>query len=345
MGGFFMTTVEICGEKLKIDGEYTYAGRFFEGKPVEGLLFNVRAVQATFDDENPETVANWRYPDTGTWDPERNVEEFIEALPDWKAHGVLGFTINLQGGMPIVKTERCQPWVNTAFRPDGSLKPEYLARVSKVLKAADTLGMVCIVGLYYFGQDERLDDEKAVINGVENAVSWLMETGLRNMMIEVNNECNVSAYQHEILQPRRVHELIIRAKNICQDRIPVSTSFCGGFVPPDEVLQAEDFVLEHRNGLTPERIKHLVEEIRSRGPYREKPQPFIFNEDGINIRNLDAAFDMYCSWGYYDQGANNYQDGFQSPPVNWRINTEAKKRFFNRVAEITGMHVTPKDEN
>lgn len=333
-----MTVLEISGEKLKLNGEYTYAGRFFEGKPVEGLLFNVRAVQAIFDDENPGTVPNWRYPDTGTWDPERNVTEFIQALPEWKAHGVLGFTVNLQGGMPIVKTEHCQPWVNTAFRPDGSLKPEYLARLKRVLEAADSLGMVCIVGLYYFGQDERLADEKAVIAGVENAVGWLVDTRFKNLMIEINNECNVPAYQHEILQPARVHELILRAKEVCKGRIPISVSFCGGMVPPDEVLRAQDFVLEHGNGLTPERIKHLVETIRARGPYREKPQPIIFNEDGVDIANLNAAFEAYCSWGYYDQGKNDYQDGFQSLPVNWRINTETKRRFFDRVAEITGAH-------
>ena len=34
------------------------------------------------------------------WDPERNTREFVAALPEWKRHGILAFTINLQGGSP-----------------------------------------------------------------------------------------------------------------------------------------------------------------------------------------------------------------------------------------------------
>jgi len=90
-----VTILGIDGEKFKINGEYTYKGRIYEGKLVEGLLFNVRAVQAIFDDENPETRTLWVYPDTGIWDPSRNTEEFINALPEWKSYGILGFTINL----------------------------------------------------------------------------------------------------------------------------------------------------------------------------------------------------------------------------------------------------------
>lgn len=330
------TVLEISGEKFKINNEFTYKGRVYEGKLVEGLLFNVRAVQAIFDDENPETRSNWVYPDTKEWDPERNTEEFIQALPEWKSYGVLGFTVNLQGGMPIVKTEFSQPWINTAFYPNGDLKQGYLNRLKKILNVSDQLGMICIVGLFYFGQDERLKDENAVINGVDNAVSWLLETGYKNIMIEINNEANVPAYQHSILQPHRVHELIIRAKKITNGRIPVSTSFAGGAVPTAAVLENSDFVLVHGNGLSPERLKKLVDDIRNTPEYKNSQKPIVFNEDGVDINNLVAAFEKYTSWGYYDQGLNNYNDGFQSPPVNWRINTETKKKFFSKVAEITG---------
>ena len=57
---------------------------------------NVRAVQAIFDDLNTGTRGRWAYPDTRKWDPERNTREFIAALPDWRRHGVLAFTVNLQ---------------------------------------------------------------------------------------------------------------------------------------------------------------------------------------------------------------------------------------------------------
>ena len=55
-------------------------------------------IQATFDDENPETVHRWAYPDSRTWDTARNVAEFIEALPIYRDHGLLAVTLNFQGG-------------------------------------------------------------------------------------------------------------------------------------------------------------------------------------------------------------------------------------------------------
>lgn len=61
---------------------------------------NVRAIQATFDDQNPERRDWWAYPDTGAWDPERNLSEFLAALPAWREHGLRAVTVNFQGGSP-----------------------------------------------------------------------------------------------------------------------------------------------------------------------------------------------------------------------------------------------------
>src|SRR5262245_34223612 len=94
------TDVTIRGDAFYINGQPTYPGRIYNGNRVEGLLMNIRVVQGIFDDLNPETAARWVYPDTGRWDPERNTNEFVAAMPEWKRHGVLAFTINLQGGSP-----------------------------------------------------------------------------------------------------------------------------------------------------------------------------------------------------------------------------------------------------
>ena len=91
------TDVTIRGDAFYINGRPTYAGRMFNGKPIEGLLMNIRVVQGIFDDLNPETASRWVYPDTKRWDPDRNTTEFTAAMPEWKRHGVLAFTINLQG--------------------------------------------------------------------------------------------------------------------------------------------------------------------------------------------------------------------------------------------------------
>ena len=92
-----MTTIHIETDRFFIDGTPTYAGCHFRDEPIEGLLLNSRMIQATFDDENPETVHRWAYPDSGTWDAARNV---IEALPIYRDHGLLAVTLNFQGGSP-----------------------------------------------------------------------------------------------------------------------------------------------------------------------------------------------------------------------------------------------------
>ena len=109
------TTVAIQGDGFLINGQPTYKGRSWHGMKIEGLLMNVRAVQALFDDLNPETRSHWNYPDTGKWDPERNTREFVAALPEWRRHGVLAFTINLQGGSPEGYS-KAQPWEHSGDR-------------------------------------------------------------------------------------------------------------------------------------------------------------------------------------------------------------------------------------
>src|SRR5262249_5906690 len=190
------TAVTIKGEMFYINGQPTYKGQTWKGKKIEGLLFNSRMVQAIFDDLNPETVRFWAYPDTKKWDAERNTREFVAAMPLWRRHGLLGMTVNLQGGNPQGYSSK-QPWHNSAFKEDGSLRADYMSRLERILDRADGLGMVVILGLFYFGQDERLKDEEAVQRGLDNAIDWLFERGYRHVLIEVNNECNVR-YDHDV---------------------------------------------------------------------------------------------------------------------------------------------------
>ncbi|MBI3678891.1 MAG: hypothetical protein HY235_00545 [Acidobacteria bacterium] len=336
------TAISVQGGQFRINGKPTYAGRTFEGMKIEGLLLNSRMVQGIFDDENPETVARWKYPDTGKWDAERNTREFLQAMPEWRRHGLLSFTINFQGGSPEVYS-KAQPWHNSAFRPDGSLKPAYLARMERILDRADSLGIAPIVGYFYFGQDQRLENEQAVRRGVENATRWLLiEKGYRNVMVEIANECDNRAYDHDVLRPRRIDELIRLAQSISHQgrHLLVGASFNGGSIPASNVVAASDFVLMHGNGVKdPNRIRDMVETVRKLPAYR--PMPILFNEDdhfdfGQPVNNMRKALEAYASWGYFDPGKNDYHDGYQSVPVQWGVNTERKKAFFSLLAKVTG---------
>lgn len=332
------TRVSIQGAAFHINGTPTYPGRVFRGHKIEGLLLNSRMVQGIFDDLNPQTRNRWAYPDTGKWDPERNTREFVAAMPQWREHGLLAFTINFQGGSPQGYS-REQPWHNSAFEADGTLRPDYLARLKRILDRADELGMVAIVGIFYFGQDQRLREEADLLRGLDNAVGWIVAHGYTNVLVEVNNECDVR-YDHAILRPERVHELIERVRRVSGGKLLVGTSYGGGTIPGENVVGASDFLLLHGNGVgDPKRIGKMVRRTRAVPGYR--PMPILFNEDDHfdfdkPQNNFLAAIAEYASWGYFDPGESNYRDGYQCPPVNWGINTERKKAFFSLVAQMTG---------
>jgi hypothetical protein len=338
------TAVSVEKDKFHINGQPTYKGRTWNGKPVEGLLLNSRMVQATFDDRNPDTVSRWAYPDTKKWDADRNTTEFVEQMAGWRKHGLLAVTLNLQGGSPEGYS-KSQPWHNSAINADGTLDEKYLARLATVIDAADELGMVVILGLYYFGQDERVKDETAVIAGVDAAVDWLVAKRYTNVLVEVNNECNVKAYDHDVLKPDRVHELIERVRKRSGDAkhpLLVGTSYGGGAIPKPNVVKASDFLLLHGNGVKePKRITEMVQQTRKVDGYR--PMPILFNEDDHfdfdkPENNFAAAVGEYASWGYFDfrMKGEGFDEGYQSVPVNWKTGSGRKKGFFKLLSEITG---------
>jgi acetyl esterase/lipase len=338
------TEVAIRGDGFLINGQPTYAGRTWKGINMEGLLMNSRMVQGTFDDLNPETAGRWVYPDTKRWDPERNTREFIAAMPTWRAHGLLAVTLNLQGGSPEGYSAK-QPWHNSAFRADGTLRPDFMYRLERILDAADELGMVVILGLYYFGQDERLADETAVVRGVDEAVQWLTTRGYRNVLIEINNECNVDRFDHDILKPKRVHELIDRVRQRTAGRLLVGTSYGGGAIPTENVVRSSDFLLIHGNGVSkPEQITAQIKKTRQVPGYR--PMPVLYNEDDHFAfdqprYNMLAAVEEHVSWGYFDfrMKGEGFADGYQSVPVDWSIDSARKRAFFERLREMTGVGI------
>ena len=337
------TVVSIVGEDFHINGRPTYEGRTWRGHRIEGLLLNSRMVQGVFDDLNPETAKRWAYPDSGKWDAERNVNEFIAAMPEWRKHGVLAVTLNFQGGSPEGYSKD-QPWDTGAFTPEGELRLPFANRMRRILDAADELGVVVIVGYFYFGQDERLKDEDAVIKATDNTTQWLLRGGWRNVLVELNNETNMRSYNHAILQPNRVHELIerVRKSSGAGYHLLAGTSYGGGAIPTANVVAASDFLLIHGNRVEePSRITAMVE--KTRAVKGNKPMPILFNEDdheGFSQpeNNAAAALAAHASWGWFDyrRKGEPLNEGYQSPPVNWGISSERKRSFFNFALEVSG---------
>jgi len=341
------TLATIEGNKFKINGEYTYKGINWKGNSIEGLLLNSRMVQAAFDDRNPENDKLWAYQDTGIWDAERNTNEFIQAMPVYRSKGLLALGINLQGGAPGKLSHRNQTWRNSAFLEDGSLDEKYMQRIERIIDAADELGMVILLGYFYFGQERCIkNDDITIIKAVRNATQWILDRKYTNVMIEISNECNVGQknsqgesyrYIHHLLQPENIHQLISMVQNMSPmggPKLLVSTSYTGCTVPGNNVVQCADYILFHGNGAEePKIIANVVNSIKRKNCYQG--QPIVINEDDHydfekDSNNFITAIENGASWGYFDI------QGYQKVPSNWEIDTERKKAFFDLLNEITG---------
>jgi hypothetical protein len=163
------------------------------------------------------------------------------------------------------------------------------------------------------------------------------------VLVEVNNEANVR-YDHPILRPRRVHELIERVKQTTRGgwRLLAGTSYGGGTIPGEAVVRDSDFLLIHGNGVgNPKDLAAMVRRTRAVPGYTAKP--ILFNEDDHfqfdqAENNFTAAIGEYASWGYFDyrMKGEGFAEGYQSVPVDWGISSERKRGFFRLVSEMAG---------
>jgi len=341
------TSVSIEGNAFYINGKPSYPGRSYKGSKVEGQLLTSRMVNCIIDDGNPETRGVWAYAD-GPWDPERNTREFIAMLPTYRAHGLTSIAFNIQGGSPIGYGWH-QPWHTSGYTTDGRLLPDYRARLLKVLDAADQSGIAVVLGLFYLSATPALGDEAAVIRATDEVTDLVCAGGYTNVMIEAANEADIPRWAYDIIKPARSHELVTRIQTRSKGKVKtkagrllVSTSFATGNALPGKLLEVADYVLYHGNGLaTPAAVHAKAREIRATAGYRG--QPLLINEDDHfdfdkPENNMLAAVEEYSGWGFFDyrQIRERFEDGYQSLPVDWGINSVRKKGFFKLLAEVTG---------
>jgi hypothetical protein len=249
------------------------------GSAAEGLLMNVRMVNAIFEDRlRPE------------FDSEANSDRFIARIPEYVAQGVNAFTLCLQGGMPGYEGAQ-----NSAFEPDGSLRPAYLARAERVIRECDRQGVVVILGLFYQRQSGVLRDEAAVRVGVVNAARWVRERGFENVLLEIANEYPHSGFVHRLIRDPIGQASLIRLAKETAPGLLVSASGYGDGRVHREVADAADFLLPHWNGTSVEEIPARIKELKRFG------KPVVCNEDDKTgadaVAALQASVDLGASYG------------------------------------------------
>jgi hypothetical protein len=271
------------------------------GTRAEGLLMNVRMVNAVFEDLHKPGL-----------DPAAITDRFLAHVPDYAAHGVNAFTLGLQGGMPGYEGA-----LNSAFEPDGSLRESYLARASRVIEACDRAGLVVILGCFYQRQDQVLAGEAAVRAAVVNVADWIKDRGYRNVVLEVANEFDHGGFDRRLIRTVEGEvELIRLAKKTAPDLL-VSTSGLGHGRYPDALAEAADFLLIHFNGTPLEDIPARIESLK------RFAKPIVCNEDpksgAAGARAAELCVANGASWGFMAEKVNQNHpiafDGAKDDPV------------------------------
>jgi len=268
------TRVSLRDGRWFLNDEVTY-----RGTKAEGLLMNVRMVNAAFEDRK-----------RSDFDPDANTDEFIAQIPSYVAHGVRAFTVCLQGG-----STGYEGALNSAFNPDGSLRDSYLQRVRRIIEACDRRGAVVILGCFYQRQDQVLKEEAAVRAGVMNVVKWVKESGFTNVVLEIANEFGHSGFDHRLLKtPEGMAELIRLARQTSPTLL-VSASGLGGGRLAAGVAEASDFLLIHFNSTPIENIPACIDALKKFG------KPMVCNEDTKEGREGARAAEVCvangASWG------------------------------------------------
>lgn len=177
-----------AGEVLRTQGAKFY----LDGKRFD--MWGVRTVNALWDEE---TTA-----------------QFLEALSDYKRHGVNTVGINLQGGQPGPERDSVSgKWYsNSAFNSDGSLKPQYMERLRRILERTKELDMVVNIGYFYQRQCRKAaltpgldrdhwDSDEAIYRAVREATAWLRP--YRHVFLDIANEFGHEGYQYPNVFPHR----------------------------------------------------------------------------------------------------------------------------------------------
>ncbi|MBN2145934.1 MAG: hypothetical protein JW726_01055 [Anaerolineales bacterium] len=285
--------VEISDGRWQINGQVTDAGA-----KAEGLLLNVRMVNAVFEDRN--------HPEIDAWDITRR---FISQIREYALAGVKAFSLCLQGGYPGYMDA-----LNSAYLPDGTLRPDYMSRVAEVIDACDMQGLVVILGCYYQLQSGILRDQEAVNRGVIETVRWIGQRGYRNVVLEIANEFGQDGFVHACLREEHGIVELIDIAHQTAPGILVSASRQGDLPIASEVCEACDFLLVHFNRVALADYPALIAQ------YREYGKPVVCSEDrkvgAEGVRAAELCVAHGCSWGFLAREVNQYHPPFRFEGVD-----------------------------
>jgi hypothetical protein len=125
-------------------------------------------------------------------------ERHIRNFDNMTAHGINLIGVYIQGSNA--------GWPNpdaaaNGFTRNGTLRPEFAARLERLVREADRRGMVAMVGLFTPRKDSDFYDENAVRRAIEEAARFLRDRKLKNVFVDI---------MHEYNHPERIDKEIFR---------------------------------------------------------------------------------------------------------------------------------------
>ena len=278
----------------------------------QGKLMNVRLANALFLDE-------WMH--ERPFDPEFNTDAVIQALDFYKNHGVLMINVSLQGaqagydksvnGIDRENAYRLGPGRGayvSAFQPDGSLKQDWLARLERLLRAADQRGMFVNLMYFYHGQAGQFRSTEAIHNAAVNITDWLIAHDFRNVIVDVANEYDLPGPQWDFKGyiPQNIISLIDDVRERFKHSnfvLPIGVSSDGRMRYPQSLQGQVDVLLVHGDGRDPREKTRRVAELK------DADRPVLMTEDdngrattvehlAADLASCDIFFHRADGWGY-----------------------------------------------
>ena len=137
------------------------------------------------------------------------VTELIDNLDLFRSAGIQSINVSLQGA----GTGNIQ-----GFESNGALKDFHRNEMVRLLTATEKRKMVLVVTYFYFGTDQDLDDEQAVLYAIDEATVFLKPW--RHIWVYAANEHGHGNYDHDILVTvGRRQEIVDRIKALDSSRL------------------------------------------------------------------------------------------------------------------------------
>ena len=338
-----MFTWALGWKYLSFQGRDTYQDGVIinQGSDAEGLIMNARLVQATVDHD--EQAPNWN--------PESNTNNFVAELPAMAAHGLNAITINCQGG--LYRRSAQEAYDAGAFNANGTLRTDHASRILRAVTGMLDNGIIPVVGIFYFRQDQILTNASALQAAIDNLTALLADHQ-PYVMLEVINEATHGLIDHPQLDEANVHNfvdaLVAGGWIATHSQVP-------GQVPTVAEQGDGQIVFLHGNNKTIAELNTMVTNAKNAHPNK----PIMFNEDGPSVNDpgiytaaeyvarLNAMVTAGVGWGYYDQSGfqeacNDANSGAwqcsnpatNATGINWDVDhTAVSTAVFDRWAVLT----------